>query len=413
MYKLFRIVFFLLFLLMGYESSCAQEQSSSERTLKTFEEWGIPFYADSQVEIIPSGIQKYDELFRAVRDARSFIHLDYFKFQDDSICHALFRLLCEKVRQAVEVRVIFDSFGNQNSVRRLPKSYVDSLQREGVQIVGFDPVRFPWVNHLLHRNHHKIAVIDGEIAYSGGMNVADYYLKGNPRVGEWRDMHMKLYGSVVEGYEQIFEYMWHECTGEQLDSQRYKGRNLSTEKHNIALVNRVPRQSPSSMRDAYICAIDNARELIQIVNPYATFIHSVRTSLYRALERGVKIQIMASFNGDVRVTSDVVAQEMRKLMNRGAEVYYYDGGFHHSKYMTVDNIFCTIGTANLDARSLRYDYEVNAFIFNPEVTNRLQLVFLYDVENKCTRLTPEVWKKRFSPKRRFSGRFFSIIKKVL
>ena len=170
---------------------------------------------------------------------------------------------------------------------------------------------------------------------------------------------------------------------------------------------------PNLQESFYAAAIDNAHHLVQIVNPYATLVRTVRRSLYRALKRGVRLQIMVSTDCDVSVTPTIVAQEMRKLMKRGAEVYYFDGGFHHSKYMTVDGEFCTIGTANLDGRSLCCDYEVNSFIFDPAVTHELEDVFRHDREERCTLLTPQLWKDKFSLCTRFSGRFFSLIKNAL
>lgn len=376
-------------------------------------ELGVPFYEGNEVHILPTGVEKFNDMFGAIRNAKRYVHLDYFKFQNDSICGVLFELLAHKATEGVEVRVVFDSFGNRNSLKPLNKKKLEALRAQGIQIFGFDKLKFPWINHLFHRNHHKIAVIDGEMAYTGGMNVADYYLHGKPRIGEWRDMHIKILGPAVEGYESIFEEMWLATTEECLPHQNYVGANLSKCNQLLALADRVPRESPAIMRDAYITAIDNAEEIIQIVNPYSTLVNSVRNALYNALERGVRLQIMSSFNSDMQMNSDVVAQEMFKLMKRGAEVYYYRDGFHHSKYMVCDNIYCTVGTANLDARSLRYDYEVNAFIFDEKVAKELREIFLRDVREKCTRITPETFRDSFSLKRRFAGRFYGMFKKFL
>ena len=149
-----------------------------------------------------------------------------------------------------------------------------------------------------------------------------------------------------------------------------------------------------------------------LVNPYAMLFGKVRTSLRKALERGVRVQFMVSTKSDGKAGDDVIGLEMRKLMKRGAEVYYYDDGFHHSKVMMVDSLFCTVGTTNLDARSLCFDYEVNAFIFSPRVTHELQQIFADDVRHS-TLLTPEVWKQRFPLGRRIRSRFFTIAKRFM
>jgi len=180
----------------------------------------------------------------------------------------------------------------------------------------------------------------------------------------------------------------------------------------IAFASRWPRESPGIMRQTYSTAIDNAQHLVQIVNPYAGLFGEVRAALRRALERGVRVQFMVSTKSDGKANDDVTGLEMRKLMKRGAEVYLYDGGFHHSKVMMIDSIFCTVGTTNLDARSLCFDYEVNAFIFSPTTTHELQQIFRDDIEHS-TLLTPEVWKERFPASRRFRARIFTIAKRLM
>ena len=167
------------------------------------------------------------------------------------------------------------------------------------------------------------------------------------------------------------------------------------------------------MRQTYCIAIDNAEHLVQIVNPYAMLFGEVRASLRRALERGVRVQFMVSTRSDGKVNDDVIGLEMRKLMKRGAEVYYYNDGFHHSKVMMIDSLFCTVGTTNLDARSLCFDYEVNAFIFDPTTTHQLQQIFNEDVEKSSTLLTPEVFKERFPLRRRIRSRIYTISKRFL
>ena len=163
------------------------------------------------------------------------------------------------------------------------------------------------------------------------------------------------------------------------------------------------------MRNAYVAAIDAAKYHIQIVNPYPTGVYSVRRALYRALQRGVRVEFMVSAKSDVPITPDVVAIQMRRLMARGCEVYYYEEGFHHSKFMIVDDQFCTIGSANMDARSMLFDYEVNSFIFSPSTTKELQDIFEKD-KRKCTLLTKDGYKKRFNLWHRLVGRLFGAFK---
>ena len=391
-------------------------ENSAERTKRDFARLGLPIYENNQIRILPTAEMKFHDLFQAVEQAEKYILLDYFKFQQDSICGELLERLRCKVRQGVDVRIIFDSFGNKHSDQPLSDSLQARIREAGIDIAGFDPVRFPWINHLMHRNHHKIAVIDGKVVYTGGMNVADYYLHGKPKVGRWRDMHIRMSGPIVAAYEDLFWKM----TGTPRPSPGGDGGlpiksfpQKGTGEAAVAFASRLPRTSPRIIRQAYCTAIDNAEHLVQIVNPYATLFGEVRTSLWKALERGVRVQFMVSTKCDSKACNDVIGLEMHKLMKRGAEVYYYENGFHHSKVMMIDSLFCTVGTANLDARSLCFDYEVNAFVFDMATTAQLQRIFADDVANRCTLLTPEVWRERFPPRRRIRSRCFAIAKRFL
>lgn len=397
---------------------------TSVELCESLRELGVPFYEGGSVVLLPSGEEKFEDMFKAIRQARRYIHLDYFNFRNDSIGWALFGILGQKAAEGVQVRVVCDDFGNRSNDNPLTKQHLDSLQKMGIQVHIFDPMNFPWINHFYHRDHRKIVVVDGEIAYTGGMNVADYYLHGKPEIGEWHDMHMRLEGPVVQRYEEIFEETWKMETGEELNGDEYLGSGNKVSDYyydlrpdttqdvgqkQIAVVHRTPGKHSKDMRKAYVAAIDAAKHHIQIVNPYPTGIYSVRRALYRALKRGVRVEFMVSAKSDVPITPDVVGIQMKRLMKRGCEVLYYETGFHHSKYMVVDDELCTVGSANMDARSMLFDYEVNAFIFSPETTHDLQTIFERD-KQQCTLLTPEGWKQRFSLGHRIIGRVFGAFK---
>ncbi len=405
----------ILALLMLSSMLCLGE-NSAERTKRDFQQLGLPIYEGNTTRILPTAEIKFRDLFEAVDKAEKYILLDYFKFQQDSICGLLIEKLRRKASEGLQVYVLFDSFGNHDSDFPLSDTLQASIRKSGVNIAAFDPVRFPWINHLMHRNHHKIAIIDGKMVYTGGMNVADYYLHGKPKVGKWRDMHIRMDGPIVQAYEELFWKMWEK---EQTPSPLpRKGECLPSPMGevgggSVAFASRWPKETPKIMRQTYSIAIDNADHLVQIVNPYAMLFGEVRAALRRALERGVRVQFMVSTKSDGKVNDDVIGLEMRKLMKRGAEVYYYGDGFHHSKVMMIDSLFCTVGTTNLDARSLCFDYEVNAFIFSPATTHELQQIFYDDIEKSSTMLTPEVWKERFPLRRRIRSRILSISKRFL
>lgn len=406
----------LILAFMMLNSMLCLGENSAERTKRDFLQLGLPIYEGNTTRILPTAEIKFHDLFEAVDRAEEYILLDYFKFQQDSICGLLIEKLRRKASEGLQVYVLFDSFGNHDSDFPLSDTLQASIRKSGVNIVAFDPVRFPWINHLMHRNHHKIAIIDGKTVYTGGMNVADYYLHGKPKVGKWRDMHIRMDGPIVEAYEELFWKMWEKEQGERRkkkENTKAENNPLATFSSSIAFASRWPKETPKIMRQTYCICIDNADHLIQIVNPYAMLFGEVRAALRRALERGVRVQFMVSTKSDGKVNDDVIGLEMRKLMRRGAEVYYFGDGFHHSKVMMIDSLFCTVGTTNLDARSLCFDYEVNAFIFSPTTTHELQQIFYSDIEKSSVLLTPEVFKERFPLRRRIRGRILSISKRFL
>ena len=187
-------------------------QSSDMAIRHVLEKDGVVFTHNNSVTLLTSGQEKFDDMFEAIRQAKSSVHLEYFNFRNDSIASALFDLLRLKAKEGVEVRALFDGFGNDSNNRPLKRHHVEALRRDGIEIYEFDPVRFPWVNHVFTRDHRKIVVIDGNVAYTGGMNVADYYIKGTEQVGEWRDMHCRIEGGAVSQLQMIFLRIWNKVT---------------------------------------------------------------------------------------------------------------------------------------------------------------------------------------------------------
>ena len=391
------IMLFLLISLTG------KAQTSDSLIVSQMKSVGINFSPCNEVQLIMSGKDKFALLFDDIRKAKSSVHLEYFNFRNDSIASLLFDILREKRKEGVEVRALFDGFGNDSNNQPLKKHHIRSLRNDSIDIHEFDPVRFPWVNHIWPRDHRKIVVIDGHIAYTGGMNVADYYIVGTKQVGEWRDMHCRIEGPVVNELQEIFARIWQKVTKEKLqDAKYYQG----TEKGNkmVGIANREPNKTNKIMRQFYISALDDAQDSIKIINPYFTLTPSVKKAIHRAISRGVKIDILVSAKSDIPLTPDAVFYNVHKLMKKGANIWLYQPGFHHSKIMMVDGRFCTVGSTNLDARSLRYDYEVNALIINKQVTQELQDMFMRDTQ-KSILLTPEEWDKFRTGWQKFRGWF--------
>ena len=389
---------------------------------------GVVFTNDNSVTLLMSGQEKFDDMFQAIRDAKESVHLEYFNFRNDSIADLLFEILADKVKEGVVVRALFDGFGNTSNNKPLKNRHVEHRRAQGIQLYEFKPLRFPWVMGIFGRDHRKIVIIDGKIAYTGGMNVADYYIKGTDVVGEWRDMHCRIEGSAVNDLQEIFVRIWKEVTGEQIcGAQYYRGEAQRTPEYfqslkpdttstagrkMVGIVNREPEKSPKITRQFYVSAIDNARDSIKLINPYFTLIPSVKKALKRAIKRGVKVELMIAANSDIPLTPDCSFYNMHKLMKRGADVWIYQNGFHHTKIIMVDGQVCTVGSANLDARSLRFDYEENAVIVDPCTTRELNDMFERDKRHSF-KLTEESWDRWRTPWQKFRGWFAHLLSPFL
>ena len=387
--------------LLVFITLSASAQTSDSLIVHALQAKGIRFSHDNKVKLLKSGQAKFDNMFEAIRQAKSSVHLEYFNFRNDSIASLLFDILKMKAKEGVEVRAVFDGFGNDSNNQPLKKHHITALRNSGIKIYEFDPSRFPWVNHIWPRDHRKIVVIDGHIAYTGGMNVADYYIKGTEKVGEWRDMHCRIEGQAVNELQRIFVRFWKKVTNEDIQGAKYYtgyGKGDKT----VGIINREPHTSNEIMRYFYIHALDAAQDSVKIVNPYFALVPSVKKAITRALRRGVKVDIMVSAKCDVPLIPDVVFFQVHTLMKRGAHIWLYQPGFHHSKIMMVDGRFCTVGSTNLDARSLRFDYEENAVFIDSETTQELTEMFMRDTQ-KSVYLTPERWNQMRTRWQKFRG----------
>ncbi|MDR1338933.1 MAG: cardiolipin synthase [Prevotellaceae bacterium] len=378
-----------------------QDFDSDSLVLSFLSGQDAPITENNRIKLLNGGREKFDDLFREIEKAQHHVHLEYFNFRNDSIAGLLFNLLANKAKQGVEVRAVYDAFGNWSNNMPLKKRHLDSIRKSGIEIVPFDPLYFPFINHISCRDHRKIAVIDGRTAYIGGINIADYYINGLPEIGEWRDMHIRIEGSAVGYLQNIFLSIWNKITGQEIDGIQYYPPHDDLDGKTLAIVDRIPKKLPRQLEETYLKSIRSAKTKIRIVSPYFLPTSAIKKELKKAMSRNVKVEIMISAKLDIKFTPDGVFHVAHKLMKKGADIYIYDSGFHHSKIMTVDDKFCTVGSANLDYRSLRHDYETNAFIFDYEITDELNKIFDADME-KSTKMTPEVWKKR-SVWKRFVG----------
>ena len=414
----------LLVLLTAYATAAWAQDGPplcrAARTVAThMQERGVRITLGNRVEFFSAGHQKFERLFADVALARRQVDLEYFNFRNDSIAGLLFSLLARKAGEGVQVRAVYDAFGNASNNRPISRAMHDSIAALGIQLRKFDPIRFPWVNHIIPRDHRKIVVIDGHVAYTGGMNVADYYIEGLPGIGPWHDLHMRIEGPAVADLQAVFCGMWRKVEGKGFSVQDSPAGpdslygpagpdSLSTP---LAIIDRDPSRQPDAIRDLYVTMLDAARHSVKLINPYFVPTHRVRAALKRAVDRGLDVQILLSAKSDIPMTPEVTHYVGNNLMKRGARVFLYEGGFHHTKMMVIDDSLATVGSANLDARSLRCDYEVNTLILSPQVTQQLVRLFQAQLPSS-TEIHPGFWRTRTRWKR-FVGWFGNLLTPVL
>lgn len=406
----------VILLLLAFCASSVLAQRADSVIVQRLREKGITFSHNNSVTLLVNGKEKFDDLFKAIEQARSSIHLEYFNFRNDSINRELMSRLERKVAEGVEVRAIFDGFGNASNNQPMRKSDVKAIRSKGIEIYEFKPMRFPWLHDAFNRDHRKIVVIDGKVAYTGGMNVADYYINGTEVVGSWHDMHCRIEGDEVNTLQRIFLRMWKLVSGQDIHGAKYyrgisnadymiglKPDITSTAGHQmVGIINREPQATRDIIRYFYLNAINAAKDSIKLINPYFTLTRRLKRALSEAVKRGVKVEIMLSVKSDIPVTPDVGFYNAHKLMKKGCRIWLYEPGFHHTKVIMVDGQVCTVGSANLNARSLRWDREENAVIIDPHVTRQLDNLFEREKEESFL-LTPEAWKRWRTPWKKFVG----------
>ena len=277
--------------------------------------FGFPRYEHCTMKILPGAKEKFKDLEPAISQAKHYIHIEYYKWYNDSIGRHLLDALAKAAQRGVKVRILYDAFGCSGKDPNVTDDFISRYRSQGLDLVGWDPMRFPYINHALHRLHRKMVVIDGRMVYTGGLNIADYYIHGKPELGKWADMHARLEGPIVDEYQRLFADMWYRETGEYLDSLAYRSPDAhlydeSKEGYEAFVVDREPGKKSARIRQSYISCLDNAQERVRIINPYVILVSSVRKALRRCIERGVEVEILLGHKGDNLISEVSTAREI-------------------------------------------------------------------------------------------------------
>ncbi len=350
---------------------------------------GALYYPDNNVEIFTSGSEKFEALKRDLNDAQQYIHLQYYIFEDDETGKQIRDILIERAKAGVRVRVIYDHVGSF----RTKKRFFKEMQNAGIMVYPFFRVAFPpFATRINWRNHRKICVIDGKIGYIGGMNIADRYIKGVP-YGVWRDTHLRITGPAINSLQYSFAVDWN-FMGQPLPNENTEPTTPANNEHaGMQMVTSGPTNRWNDIALVYLKAIANAKKSILIQTPYFLPTESLLRALISAALSKVEVRIMIPRQSDSSMLRYASFSYIRECLRAGIKIYLYDAGMLHSKTLTIDDEFSSVGSTNFDFRSFEHNFECNMFIYSKDVNKRMREIFAQDLK-ECSRISPAKWDKR-------------------
>ena len=331
----------------------------------------------NRVEILNNGEETFPALFGALEQARKFIHLEYYIIAEGRLAIRLKEILLRKAKDGVEVRIIYDDVGSWG----LSRGFIKELRQAGIQIYPFLPVRFHhFANKANYRNHRKIAVVDGEIGFVGGLNIADRYMDGVADIGIWRDTHMKVVGEAVTSLHVVFLIDWYFVRQELLlDKNEYLPYMQADGNVIVQTVTSGPDSDWASIQQSYFTLINMAKRYVYISTPYFMPGETTLNALKTAAMSGVDVRILLPHKSDSWLTHWCTRSYVEELLDAGVKIYWYQKGINHSKVIVVDGIVASVGTANMDLRSFEQNFEVSMIVYDREVVKELAGDFVKDL----------------------------------
>lgn len=347
---------------------------------------GFPAYMQTKTAYLSPGEAYFDALLKDVRGAKHYVFLEYFIVQEGQMWNSILDVLFEKVRQGVEVRVIYDDMG---CFFLLPKDYKAFLEKNGIRTCVFNPFR-PLLSSLQNnRDHRKIAVIDGNIAFTGGINLADEYINAVPKHGHWKDAGVRIEGAAVWSFAVMFLQMWSFCTGEDIRFEDYRPKDQVPDEDGIVLPYADnPADGENVCEHVYLQMIAHAERYVYINTPYLIIDDSMVSALCLAAKSGVEVKIITPHMPDKRWVHFTTRSYYRELLEAGVQIYEYTDGFIHAKTMVCDGIVASIGTANLDFRSLYLQFECGVWLYESAAVRELAADFKTTLR-RCRKIEPE------------------------
>lgn len=354
------------------EFAYPEKHASLIRLLKNLDH--TPLLGGTDVRLFTSGREKFECLLNDIENARQHIHIEYYVFEDDRIGTKVRDALIRKSLEGVEVRVIYDGFGSRES----KKAFFEEFRKAGIEAEPFLRLALPRLtSRLNYRNHRKIVVIDGQIGYVGGMNIADRYIAGF-KWGIWRDTHARVEGKGVQGLQSIFLIDWYFVSQTLITSRKYFPELPRFGDICMQTVNSGPMREEREISHGLLQAIYDAQQSIFIQTPYFVPPDSLSEALQAAAIRGLDVRLMISKRSDMYMVQMASRSFVKEMLQSGVKVYLYEKGFLHSKMMIFDDSLTLIGSVNFDSRSFEHNFEVEAFIYDHDLAEKANAIFVDD-----------------------------------
>ncbi|MBO4370133.1 MAG: cardiolipin synthase [Paludibacteraceae bacterium] len=346
-------------------------------------------YANNRIDLFIEGKPLLDAMIAEMEKAENHIHVEYFIVESDETGEQFKDVLVKKAKAGVEVRLIYDDLGSWHLNRKM----LHEMREAGVKLQSFFKVRFPFfTTKLNYRNHRKILIIDGKVAFTGGFNIADRYTHGL-EWGVWRDTHMRVEGDAVAGLQSIFLNDWLYMTGKIHRSERFYPISSVQNTTYAQMAGSGPDLDWESIMMGMCHAIHGAVSYVYIQSPYFLPNESILNALQSAALAGVDVRLMIPLRSDSHLSHSASLSYMSQLLDAGVKVYQYKKGFIHAKTIVIDGDLSIVGSANMDYRSFEQDFEVSAFIYDCAVARSMTEIFKQDIKNS-QRLHRASWKKR-------------------
>ena len=341
----------------------------------------------NRVQLLTDAHRAFEEIATEIRAAQSSIHLEYYIWRPDKLGTQLRDLLISKSQQGVRVRFLYDEIGSN----LLTRKFLQPMRDAGIQVFSFVPgrsLRERWSINL--RNHRKIVIVDGQIGFTGGMNVGDEYLGLDPHFGKWQDTHLRLEGPTVLQLQEVFAIDWKYAAGEELTHDMFFPPPEPTGNVCAQVVASGPDEEGDVFHNLMFAAINSARHRVTLSTCYFVPTPSLISALESASQRGVTTRVMISGPKTYWATLQAARSNYESLLLAGVKIYEYQAGQFHSKALTIDGCWSLVGTPNFDSRSFYLNFEVGAVLYDRSLAEQLEHQFHIDVEH-AMEIEPAKW----------------------